>query len=328
MNKDIRSFNTVSNSNLPKREQKARLQRMAILSAFVVFALMAVVGVAILISSLVDGDGSVQAPTSYETMDVTVSVDDTKLGDLVLVDGTHEYVFPDDNSHLDQIYNTYAAHGKDKPYIKGASEFMDATALAQIDALLTEFYKKTGNDNVILNEAYRTFKDQENLLGSPIEAGFSDHHTGLGCTLKIKLPNGDKGNLDDNNDAYNWITDNAARYGFIVRYPEDKSEITGIDGYAYYFRYVGSAHATYMAEHDLCLEEYIETIKEYTADKPLRIKADDGDTYEVYYAKVDGDTTVKCPVKYDYSISGTNEGGVIVTANLSLIVPSDTDTAQ
>ena len=329
MNKDIRSFNTVSNSNLPRREEKARRQRMAILSAFVVFALMAVVGIAILISSLVDGDGSVNVPDSYDTVDVAVSVDDTKFGDLVLVNSTHEYVFPEDNSHLAKIYDAYAAHGSDKPYVLGISEFMDSTALHYMDQMLADFYQATGNKDVELNAAYRTYKDQENLLGSPIEAGFSDHHTGLGCALKIKLPSGEKGNLDDNSEAYQWMTKNAAKYGFVVRYPEDKSEITGIEGYAYYFRYVGSAHATYMEEKGLCLEEYIETLKEYTADKPLRIKADDGDTYEVYYAKVEGDTTVKCPENYYYSISGTNEGGVVVTANLSMINPGEsTDTAE
>lgn len=328
MNKNIRSFNTVSNSSLPRREQKARRQRMAILSAFVVLALIVVVGIALLISSLVDGSPVAPAPDTYKTADVTVGVNNTKFGDLVLVNDSHEYTFPENNSHLAKVYETYAAHGKDKPYISGVSEYMEAEALAKMDALLTEFYNATKNNNIILNEAYRDYDYQKNLISSSIEAGFSDHHTGLGCTLKIKLSDGNKGNLNDNNEAYNWITKNAAKYGFIVRYPENKKDLTGIDGYAYYFRYVGSAHATYMAEHDLCLEEYIETIKEYTADKPLRIKADDGDTYEVYYAKVDGDTTVKCPVKYDYNISGTNEGGVIVTANLSLIVPGDTDTAQ
>ncbi len=55
-----------------------------------------------------------------------------------------------------------------------------------------------------------------------------------------------------------WVTANAHRYGFILRYPADKTNITGIDYEAWHFRYVGVEHAAYIFENGLCLEEYIE----------------------------------------------------------------------
>ena len=50
-------------------------------------------------------------------------------------------------------------------------------------------------------------------------------------------------------------------YGFILRYPKGKEEITGIQYESWHFRYVGEEHARFMELHDLVLEEYIELIK-------------------------------------------------------------------
>ena len=50
---------------------------------------------------------------------------------------------------------------------------------------------------------------------------------------------------------------NAHKYGFILRYPDDKQEITGIIFEPWHFRYVGVEHATIMTDQNLCLEEYL-----------------------------------------------------------------------
>ncbi len=62
--------------------------------------------------------------------------------------------------------------------------------------------------------------------------------------------------------AGRWVTAHAHEYGFILRYPADKTEITTIDYEAWHFRYVGVEHATYIYEHDLCLEEYIGLLRQ------------------------------------------------------------------
>ena len=55
---------------------------------------------------------------------------------------------------------------------------------------------------------------------------------------------------------YAWLLENAHRYGWILRYPEDKTEITGYNFEPWHFRYVGTELAAYLKEQDLVLEEY------------------------------------------------------------------------
>lgn len=58
-------------------------------------------------------------------------------------------------------------------------------------------------------------------------------------------------------DEIAWLADNAADYGFILRYPEGKEDLTGVDYVPYHFVYVGTTIAQEMAENDWCLEEYL-----------------------------------------------------------------------
>lgn len=60
--------------------------------------------------------------------------------------------------------------------------------------------------------------------------------------------------------VYEWLEHNAHRYGFIKRYPEDKTEITGIINEPWHYRYVGQKAAKEIYEQGLCLEEYLELI--------------------------------------------------------------------
>lgn len=57
--------------------------------------------------------------------------------------------------------------------------------------------------------------------------------------------------------VYNWLDENAYRYGFIKRYPADKTKITGINNEPWHYRYVGIEAAKRMKEENLCLEEYL-----------------------------------------------------------------------
>ena len=106
----------------------------------------------------------------------------------------------------------------------------------------------------------------------------------------------------------------------MVRYPDSKAAITGVDGYEYCFRYVGVPHAYYIHENNYCLEEYVELIKNtYTPDKTLKITTSDGGLYEVYYVAAGSEelTVLKVPANYSYTVSGDNIGGFIVTVNLN-----------
>ena len=58
-------------------------------------------------------------------------------------------------------------------------------------------------------------------------------------------------------EEYQWLLENAADYGFILRYPEDKTQETGMNYQPWHFRYVTSDHAKVIIEEGICLEEYL-----------------------------------------------------------------------
>ena len=86
--------------------------------------------------------------------------------------------------------------------------------------------------------------------------GTSEHQTGLAVDLCCKATNYDN-NFDFlDTEEYAWLLENAHLYGWILRYPEDKTDITGYNFEPWHFRYVGVELATYLKEHNIVLEEY------------------------------------------------------------------------
>ena len=63
-----------------------------------------------------------------------------------------------------------------------------------------------------------------------------------------------------------WLKENAKDYGFVMRYPEEKAEITGVSYEPWHWRYVGKEHSYKMDELGMCLEEYIEYIEYLETD--------------------------------------------------------------
>ena len=86
--------------------------------------------------------------------------------------------------------------------------------------------------------------------------GTSDHNTGLGLDIVSEdHPAKDAGFAET--AAAQWLAEHAADYGFILRYPSDKTEATGMDYEPWHYRYVGSEQAHKIKESGLCFEEYL-----------------------------------------------------------------------
>ena len=83
----------------------------------------------------------------------------------------------------------------------------------------------------------------------------SEHQLGLSVDINA---NTDKCSSEK---VYQWLDENAYKYGFVKRYPEDKTDITGISNEPWHYRYVGKTVAKIMKEENLCLEEYLEKYK-------------------------------------------------------------------
>lgn len=91
--------------------------------------------------------------------------------------------------------------------------------------------------------------------------GTSDHHTGL--ALDIVTPEHQVLNhAFYNTPAGRWMAQNSWKYGFVVRFPEDKQDITGITYEPWHLRFVGKEHAQQMHQSGECLEEYVARLYE------------------------------------------------------------------
>lgn len=122
-------------------------------------------------------------------------------------------------------------------------------------------YRSEENQEDIFKNKFASFREQgyskkeareltEQWVAEP---GTSEHETGLAVDIN---PDRDK----SGDEVYRWLSENAHKYGFIKRYPEDKTDITGISNEPWHYRYVGEKAAKEMKKKNLCLEEYIENI--------------------------------------------------------------------
>lgn len=95
------------------------------------------------------------------------------------------------------------------------------------------------------------------------EPGYSEHHTGLALDIVDEewIVSG-KGLIPEyeTQASQQWLVDTMMDYGFILRYPEGKEEITGILYEPWHFRYVGLENAQFIVEHELTLEEYLDLL--------------------------------------------------------------------
>lgn len=140
---------------------------------------------------------------------------------------------------------------------------------------------------------------------------FYDHSTGMTLTLR------DSHNQTITEEVlksdHKWIYDNAHKYGFVIRYTTECG--CERENSAVRLRYVGYEHAYYMTQNGLCLEEYLALVREHHkySGEHLTFTAD-GKTYEVYYVACTGDpTSISVPKNCEYTISGDNMNGFIVT---------------
>lgn len=90
--------------------------------------------------------------------------------------------------------------------------------------------------------------------------GYSEHNCGLAIDL------GGSGNFMletdfEETEAFAWLIEHCADYGFILRFPDGKEDVTGVIYEPWHYRYVGTEAARYIMDNDLCLEEYLELMK-------------------------------------------------------------------
>lgn len=128
---------------------------------------------------------------------------------------------------------------------------------------------------IYIASAYRTEETQSYLYQRALWQGMSseeaalrvgipgetDHHTALACDI-LDCFRETKDESFDSTDTFLWLSVHGAEYGFVLRYPQGKQEVTGTSYEPWHFRYVGVQTAQYMVENGLCLEELAAQLSE------------------------------------------------------------------
>lgn len=152
----------------------------------------------------------------------------------------------------------------------------DKRAISYLKDMINAMYKEKIT-KVWVQSAYRSYEKQEQLFNNKVKyykdqgkeqeeaeelaqklvqrPEMSEHNLGLAADFNTVT------NDFENTKAFTWLQSNAQDYGFILRYPKDKQDITGISYESWHWRYVGVEHAKAMKEKGYCLEEYIEYLK-------------------------------------------------------------------
>lgn len=180
---------------------------------------------------------------------------------LCLVNASHPLTAEPDIS-LTELRNDQAIDSRAYPDLQ---EMMDAARDEGLDPLICSSYR-TWKEQTLLYErkvseyinAGYSRSSAETAAGEWVAVpGTSEHQ--LGLALDIVSASYQHLNEDQERTAeQRWLLENCWRYGFILRYPPSKSEITGIAYEPWHYRYVGRDAAREIFERGICLEEYLE----------------------------------------------------------------------
>ncbi len=158
-------------------------------------------------------------------------------------------------SDLEKINSKYQWLGRSNELRKDAREAFEKMCEAAT------------KDNIYIyaGSGYRSYQTQLYLYNTYVKrdgfkaaetysarASYSEHQTGLAMDIANK-----SGFISKNDKEYNWLVKNSYKYGFILRYPEDKENITGYMYEEWHYRYLGTTLAKEVYDSGLTYDEYL-----------------------------------------------------------------------
>lgn len=154
-------------------------------------------------------------------------------------------------------------------YLKGSLNQIDENVWIFLQKMLDD--ARSEGIDIGVWSPYRSFATQQMLFNKQVDRfngdddraatvvarpGTSEHHTGLALDINCANDSFEK------TKAFEWLTENAENYGFIMRYSEEKQRITGVIHESWHWRFVGINHAKKINELGFCLEEYIDYLED------------------------------------------------------------------
>lgn len=158
--------------------------------------------------------------------------------------------------------------GFDPRVIEPMKAFVQATRDQGLSVFLSSGYRSYADQKYLFDRKVSQVGSYEAAARIVLPPGTSEHQTGLTCDITDRYYE-TKDHTLENTAMYKYMSQHCQEYGFIVRYPADKEDITGVMYEPWHFRYVGVEVANYMVETNLCFEEFVSLYKEiYSADNP------------------------------------------------------------
>ena len=179
---------------------------------------------------------------------------------LVLINDVH----PLDTEYRPELGEIVEGKFVDERILNDLSEMLEDAVGEGLDMYICSAYRDYEEQREVFNT---TMVDWINQGKSPLEAyeetkksvavpGTSEHASGLA----LDIASAQYGELDEKQaetEEAKWLAENCWKYGFILRYPPEKSAVTGIVFEPWHYRYVGKEAAKEIKEKDMTLEEYL-----------------------------------------------------------------------
>ena len=162
----------------------------------------------------------------------------------------------------EEVQNGYEMDKRAAPAMR---EMIQAAKEDGVELMLCSAYRSVEKQQQLFDRSQQAYmaqgmSEEEAYAKTATETaipGTSEHQTGLAADIVTPTYQMlDAGFADT--PAGQWLSEHAAEYGFVLRYPQDKQEVTGIIYESWHYRFVGKTHAKMMKESGLCLEEYLQ----------------------------------------------------------------------
>ncbi len=174
---------------------------------------------------------------------------------LILVNDDY-HIPPDYEVELVTLRNGQQVDRRIYPHLQ---EMFDDMRSQGVYPVVASGYRTEAKQQQLLEERIAKYEDmgyswwsaRKEALNWVSIPGTSEHQLGIAVDIN------QEGTRSTAREVYSWLEENAFRYGFIYRYPEEKEEITGVSNEPWHYRYVGIEAAKDIREQGLSLEEYI-----------------------------------------------------------------------
>ena len=174
---------------------------------------------------------------------------------LILVNGDH--LIPEDYSFELAYIDENEEYAVDVRILEPLRAMLqDCTAAGYTPEVCSAFRTSDTQSYLFVESEEENSEEETPAVAAP---GTSEHELGLAVDI-YSSENIDLDETQENTETQQWLMEHCWEYGFILRYPRHKSEITGIIYEPWHYRYVGRDAAKDIAESGLCLEEYLENM--------------------------------------------------------------------